>query len=54
MSDEGLEANIESSDFKAPMAGFGWVFNLPLFGVIQESRNQKLIRTSDMVYRFRV
>jgi hypothetical protein len=23
MSDEGLEANIESSDFKAPMAGFG-------------------------------
>lgn len=23
MGDEGLEANIESSDFKAPMAGFG-------------------------------
>ncbi|ORX40761.1 mitochondrial branched-chain alpha-ketoacid dehydrogenase kinase-domain-containing protein [Kockovaella imperatae] len=28
MSDEGLEANIESSDFKAPMAGFG--YGLPL------------------------
>jgi pyruvate dehydrogenase kinase 2/3/4 len=23
MSDAGLEANIESSDFTAPMAGFG-------------------------------
>ncbi|CAD6589851.1 MAG: hypothetical protein TREMPRED_005542, partial [Tremellales sp. Tagirdzhanova-0007] len=28
MGDEGLEANIESSDFKAPMAGFG--YGLPL------------------------
>lgn len=28
MSDEGLEATIESSDFKAPMAGFG--YGLPL------------------------
>ncbi|WVQ82430.1 hypothetical protein IAT38_004558 [Cryptococcus sp. DSM 104549] len=28
MSDEGLEANIEASDFKAPMAGFG--YGLPL------------------------
>ena len=26
MGDEGLEANIESSDFKAPMAGFGLVY----------------------------
>lgn len=25
MSDEGLEATIEQSDFKAPMAGFGYV-----------------------------
>lgn len=25
MSDAGLEANIESSDFTAPMAGFGYV-----------------------------
>ena len=23
MGDEGLESNIEQSDFKAPMAGFG-------------------------------
>lgn len=23
MSDEGLEANLEASDFTAPMAGFG-------------------------------
>jgi pyruvate dehydrogenase kinase 2/3/4 len=28
MSDEGLEANIDQSDFKAPMAGFG--YGLPL------------------------
>ena len=28
MSDEGLEANIDASDFKAPMAGFG--YGLPL------------------------
>lgn len=28
MSDEGLEANIVASDFKAPMAGFG--YGLPL------------------------
>lgn len=25
MSDAGLEANIEASDFTAPMAGFGYV-----------------------------
>jgi hypothetical protein len=28
MSDEGLEAAIESSDFKAPMAGFGCVLSI--------------------------
>jgi len=26
MSDAGLEANIEASDFTAPMAGFGYVY----------------------------
>ena len=28
MSDEGLEENIDASDFKAPMEGFG--YGLPL------------------------
>jgi len=27
MSDAGLEANIEASDFTAPMAGFGYVYS---------------------------
>jgi len=31
MSDAGLEANIEASDFTAPMAGFGYV-NLTRLG----------------------
>jgi len=30
MSDAGLEANIEASDFTAPMAGFGYVYSTPL------------------------
>ncbi|KAK4686810.1 pyruvate dehydrogenase kinase 2/3/4, partial [Tremellales sp. Uapishka_1] len=34
MSDEGLEANIEQSDFKAPMAGFG--YGLPLSRLVSE------------------
>ena len=30
MSDAGLEANIEASDFTAPMAGFGYVHSTRL------------------------
>ena len=36
MSDEGLEANIDASDFKAPMAGFG--YGLPLSRLVSEHR----------------
>jgi len=38
MSDAGLEANIEASDFTAPMAGFGYVYSTRL-------RNELMIDT---------
>lgn len=45
MSDEGLEATIEQSDFKAPMAGFGYVALFVLLPINTITDNDSSVAT---------